>query len=230
MHGLFPLAVSVHLCMITTYRGQAVSYAGETSAAMKGQLQPEMTLSITRVGPSPVADDYLVLTNRRLADGPDCATGEDTDPLPPCMVRQQGLDVAGTLEGCYNAHPTARWVVLLEDDFMPCEAGLQGLSATLSRLDASWTKFARFSQGSGVVAFPRENVPLYVESVLARIQGEPYDRVLLAPWSVKPDFVAATHQFLHIGVVSSVEYRNTPEYRQRYGGIRDNACGAAITV
>jgi len=230
MHGLFPLAVSVHLCMITTYRGQAVSYAGKTSAVIKGQLQPEMTLSITRVGPSPVADDYPVLTNRRLADGPDCATGEDTDPLPPCMVRQQGLDVAGTLDGCYTAHPTARWVVLLEDDFMPCEAALHGLSETLSRLNASWTKFARFSQGSGVVAFPRENVPLYVKSVRARIQEEPYDRVLLAPWSVKPDFVASTHLFRHIGAVSSIEYRNTPDYRQRYAGIRDNECGAAITV
>jgi hypothetical protein len=230
MHGQYPLALSVHLCMITTNRVQAETNAGKTSTVIKGQLQPEMTLSITRVGPSPVADGYLDLPNRRLADGPDCATGEDTDPLPPCMVRQQGLDVVGTLEGCYNAYPTARWIVLLEDDFMPCEAALQGLSATLSRLNASWITFARFSQGSGVVAFPRENVPLYAASMRVKIQEELYDRVLLAPWSVKPDFVAPTHLFRHIGAVSSIEYRNTPEYRQRYAGIRDNACGAAITV
>ncbi len=113
---------------------------------------------------------------------------------------------------------------------MPCDQSLSNLSKTLASLNPASTKFARFSQGSGVVAFPSENVPLYVGRVRAQIHLDPYDRVLIAHWTDKPDFVALKHFFYHIGKVSTITSRNTPEYRKLYSSIRDNTCNTRVSV
>lgn len=155
----------------------------------------------------------------------------DSSQLPSCKVRQQGLDVANALESCHSdSNPSVKWIILLEDDFLPCENALPQLLSTLSTIDSNQNKFARFTQGGGGVAFPRANVPLYVQSVRDNISRKPCDQVLLEGWSTKPDMVFPHHLFRHIGEISTIESRNTEAYRQRFAAIRDNACGSPITV
>ena len=162
---------TAHLCMITAPRKHA--YVLETSRAILSQitetgLGSRVTLSINVAGSAAdVIDSPLAaaLENRALATGPDCLTNEDTDPLPPCGVRQQGLDVANALATCQRRNPGVDWIVLLEDDFMPCDNHtLARLLDTLDTLDPRTTKFARFTQGGGGVAFPSAHALLYTQS------------------------------------------------------------------
>ena len=223
--------------MITAPRKHA--YVLQTSGSILSQIREtglgsRLTLSINVAGNG----DYVVdsplavpLENRALATGPDCITNKDTDPLPPCGVRQQGLDVANALAACQRRNAGADWIILLEDDFMPCDNHtLTQILDTLDTLDPHTTKFARFTQGSGGVAFPSTDVSLYTQCVLDHITTAPYDRVLLEPWSLKKDHVFATHLFKHIGSVSTIGARNKMEYVQEYAWLRDNECGSQIRV
>ena len=228
---------TAHLCMITAPRKHA--YVLETSRAILSQitetgLGSRVTLSINVAGSAAdVIDSPLAaaLENRALATGPDCLTNEDTDPLPPCGVRQQGLDVANALATCQRRNPGVDWIVLLEDDFMPCDNHtLARLLDTLDTLDPRTTKFARFTQGGGGVAFPSAHALLYTQSILHHIASMPHDRVLLEPWSAEKDYVFAKHLFKHIGSVSTIGYRNTQEYVREYSRLRDNECGDQISV
>ena len=205
-------------------------YVQNTSLAMLKLVVPypyRLTFTVITTGPESTPS-YRQLQPRELADCNE--TDQDTDPLPSCKVQQQALDVAGALDMCHKNFPLADWILLMEDDFMPCEGALDKLLAVLRSLDPGQTKFARFTQGGGVVAFPRANVPLYTQSVRLHRQTQPCDRVLLLPWSDRPDFVHTTHLFQHIGLVSTIPDRNSPEYLAANSGIRDNSCGAPITV
>ena len=231
-------AGKAHICMITAYREHP--YVQETSDAILEQLASlpspsDVSLSII-VASSGLSQAWIdspfaqIMHDREIANGTDCETNQDTDPLPSYRVRQQGLDVANALESCHSSHPSVDWIILLEDDFLPCKDALPRLLQILQAMDPSSTKFARFTQGSGGVAFPTANVPLYVQDVRKNIRDKPYDHVLLEPWSSQPDVVLPIHLFLHVGRVSTIERRNTPEYRQEFAAIRDNACGDAITI
>ena len=232
----------VHICMITAYRKDH-SYVQETSKELLAQIThnqqgARVTLSINSAGIVLADNPFAVaLENRVIDHGPDCATPrqnhEDTgDPLPPCAVRQQGLDVANALSACYHRvdHVSTDWIILMEDDFMPCEDALTGVLKTLDGLKPMETKFARFTQGGGVVAFPVDNVLLYALSIMDNIATTPHDRILVLPWSPKPDFVFTRHLFKHVGNVSTIEYRNDLEFTRQYAGLRDNSCGEEIRV
>jgi len=227
----------MHLCMISAPR-ESANYVLETSSAILAQIEKNglasrVELSINTATPD-VIDGVLPafpLKNRILAIGPDCLTKEDTDPLPPCGVRQQGLDVANALTACHNRQPGADWIVLLEDDFMPCDNHtLTVLIDTLDSLDPHKTKFARFTQGGGVVAFPAGKVLAYARSVMDHIMTKPCDRVLLEEWSTETDFVFGQHLFKHIGSVSTIGYRNQAEFVRQYSELRGNECGSEIRV
>jgi hypothetical protein len=226
---------TVHVCMLTAHREHA--YVEDTSNAVSAQieeykLQSRVSFSINVAGArlsdagiynnNPLA---TLLQNRVLVNGPDCHHGD-----PPCEVRQQGLDVANALTSCSEKNPGVDWIILLEDDFMPCDHALTGLIDTLDTLDLGNNKFARFTQGAGGVAFPRENVPLYASRVLDNIETKPCDWVLLEGWSSKPDYVFERHLFQHIGSVSTIGYRNEQGYVREYAGLRDNSCGDVIRV
>ena len=217
---------------------EGTSYVLETSGAILAQLENEglasrVELSINTATSGVIDSRFPVfpLKYRILAIGPDCLTKEDTDPLPPCGVRQQGMDVANALTACHNRQPGADWIVLLEDDFMPCDNHtLAVLMDTLNSLNPHKTKFARFTQGGGVVAFPAGKVLAYAKSVMDHILIKPCDRVLLEGWSTDKDFVFGRHLFKHIGTVSTIGYRNQAEFVHQYSGLRENECGTDIRV
>ena len=226
----------VHICMITAYREH--SYVQDTSKEILSQIKQDglrgrVTLSINSAGI--VVDNPLAISleNRVIDHGKDCLNPhEDTDPLPPCAVRQQGLDVANALSACYHRvnHDNTNWIIMMEDDFMPCEHAFRELLDTLDGLNTLKTKFARFTQGGEVVAFPLENVLLYALSIMENIATSPHDRILLLPWSSQADVVFNRHLFKHIGNVSTIMYRNDLEYVRQYSGLRDNSCGDVIQV
>ncbi len=229
---------TAHMCMITAPRDR--QYVLQTLSAVEAQIKESalesrltLSLNVAHNGPNFLLHHPLAtpLVDRTLATGPDCVTNEDTDPLPPCGVRQQGLDVANALAACHCRNPAVDWLILFEDDFMPCgNQTLTSLLNTLDTLDPHKTKFARFTQGSGGVAFPSRNVPLYTQSVLHHIPTTPYDRVLLEPWSLDSDYVFPRHLFKHIGRVSTMKYRNTDKYVKKFARLRDNECGSEIKV
>jgi hypothetical protein len=231
---------SAHICIVTSKR-EKTQYVQDTAAAILGQLhgsdlQFSMSIIIADRGGSGMDGTLLQgyarhLQPRRMTSGADCDTNADTDPLPPCRVRQQGLDVAGALEMCHAERPDASWIVLLEDDFAPCYGNtLHELGRALLAQAGETVKFVRFTQGGGGVAFPRHSVPPYVRYVREHSREVPHDRALMLPWSTKRDVVLPTHLFRHVGSVSTIAYRNTETYARQYASIRDNECGSAIAV
>ena len=138
--------------------------------------------------------------------------------------------MANALESSHSSHSSVDWIILLEDDFLPCEDAVLRLLQILQAIDPNENKFARFTQGGGGVAFPAANVPLYVQDVHKNIRDKPCYLVLLEPWLSKQDVVLPINLFLHVGRVSNIEQRNTPEYRQEFAAIRDNACRNTITI
>lgn len=239
---------NAHICIVTAYRDK-VSYVQQTTAALNHQLKKNanFTMSVIIV----ISDDdhhrssnsayyekafklpnASPLHSRQKTNGPDCETGEDTDPLPPCKVRQQALDVVGALEQCYFSDMLSEWFVLMEDDFEPCaNTTLKELWQALQKQQTSNVKFVRFTQGGGGVAFPRASVLPYVNFVREHNREFPHDRMLtMTEWSALPDVVLPIHLFKHIGKVSTIAYRNSADYIRDYASIRDNECGEPIHV
>ena len=216
---------SIHVCMLTSSR--AVPYVAQTAPEVLAQLGSSNFTLIDADSTCPEDLHPIPLEPRRYAHGRDCETGEDTDPLPPCRVRQQSLDVAVSLRICLSLKLTD-WILFLEDDFLPCEGGIQTILSVLQGLPLS-TKFARFTQGGGAVAFPRQNALAYSKYLLDHYTTVPCDLALLNPWAAGPDYVHSVHTLKHIGKVSTIGYRNAEEYRRLYSEMRDNECGMPLS-
>ena len=217
---------SIHVCMLTSSR--EVPYVNRTAPAVKAQLGSANFTIIDAGNTCPIDLLPIPLKPRLHAHGRDCETGENTDPLPSCRVRQQSLDVVASLRICHSIN-LVDWILFLEDDFLPCAGGIQAILSTLQNLSLS-TKFARFTQGGGAVAFPRQNVLAYSQYLLDHYTTIPCDWALLGPWAPGPDYVHAVHTFKHIGKVSTIPSRNDDEYQRLYSGLRDNECGMPIGV
>lgn len=236
MYHIAVQASPIQLCMITSYR--EVSYVQDTAAAILqqiGGLSDAYSLKIVAANatlPESLQPLSIQMTDRLYATGSDCESGEDTDPLPPCKVRQQSLDIVVGLRHCQAASDAGvEWVVLLEDDFTPCPGAMGEMASVLLQgLDRDGTKFARFTQGGGVVAFPAGKALQYAESLMGQVESTPCDRALVGAWAAGRDYIHPAFLFKHIGGVSTIPYRNKEEYRRAYSGLRDNECGNAVTV
>jgi hypothetical protein len=213
--------------MLTSSR--AVPYVAQTAPEVLAQLGSSNFTLIDADSTCPKHLLPIPLEPRLYAHGRDCETGEDTDPLPPCRVRQQSLDVAVSLRICLSLK-LADWILFLEDDFLPCEGWVQTILSVLQGLPLLSTKFARFTQGGGAVAFPRQNALAYSKYLLDHYTTVPCDRALLGPWAPGADYVHAVHTLKHIGKVSTIPSRNDDEYQRLYSGLRDNECGMPIEV
>jgi hypothetical protein len=211
-------------------------YVGSTAPAVLEQLHAAQGWNFTLIDADqscPPELHPLSLQGHRLyAHGRDCENGEDTDQLPSCRVRQESLDTAVALRLCHSVSLGADWILFMEDDFYPCLGGVQTILSTLHRGDnlPLCTKFARFTQGSGAVAFPRGTVLAFAQYLLDNYRNTPIDRALLGPWAECPDYVHGIHTLKHIGKVSTIPARNSEEYQSLYSGIRDNECGTPIQV
>jgi len=229
-------AAPIQLCMLSSYR--EVSYVQDTATAILQQIDDvpgKYSLKIVTTDdvalPESLQSYAIQMTDRLYATGSDCETGEDTDPLPPCKVRQQSLDVVVGLRRCQAASGGGGWIVLMEDDFKPCPNAMREMaSVLLGQLDQPGTKFARFTQGGGVVAFPADKVLLYAESLMSQVEYKPCDWVLTGQWDSGQDYVHPVFLFKHIGGVSTIQYRNKEDYRRAYSWLRDNECSDTVKI
>jgi len=147
----------------------------------------------------------------------------DTEGLPSCQVRQQGLDVAAALEQCSNF--TSAWVVLVEDDCKACSGALNEVVSTLSRLDASEIAMAKFSKFVRATAFAVSIVASYVKSIRERLYTFPYDVTVMEQWAPgRTQYIHARNLFHHVGHVSTESKRNEETYRTKYAALRSDVC------
>ena len=151
----------------------------------------------------------------------------DTEGLPSCQVRQQGLDVAAALIQC--AKLTSGWVVLTEDDCEACSGALDEVVTTLSELNRDSTAMAKFSKFVRATAFPVDVVLKYAESVHSRLYEFPYDVTVMEQWaSGRRQYVHARNLFHHVGHVSTEAKRNDAAYRVAYAELRGDLCFESI--
>ena len=152
----------------------------------------------------------------------------DVEGLPICKVRQSTLDITESLLYCANR--TSGWVVLVEDDCEACPGSIQEIVAELGRLDAVSVSLARFSKFSRGVAFPVGKIESYVRHAQAHLYNKPYDYFDVKMWDPRGGDVRiyAHNLFHHIGVVSTITYRNDEEYHKNYDSMRSDYCGEQL--
>jgi hypothetical protein len=147
-----------------------------------------------------------------------------------CPVQKQALDVLDGLQLCLSSSP--RWLVLLEDDMLPCAGAIETmalfLNSTLSA-ESAWRSFktARFAKFPRAVVFPLENIQPYSDYVRAHLREAPYDSLLNSGgWAPagSSDYIHASSLFSHAGKVSTIAERNDPAFVTTYAALRDEAC------
>lgn len=157
----------------------------------------------------------------------NCDPDEGDIGRPNCVVRQQTRDVALGLRRCTEVAAPLSWVVMLEDDMLPCDGSVDTIARSLRMLDPATVQTMRFAKFSRAVAFPPPRTALlYSKAILEKIESTPYDLVLDGGWGSGASLV---HQggslFSHIGAVSTTLYRNDPAFQRQWGNLRSENCG-----
>ena len=145
----------------------------------------------------------------------------------PLAVRVAGLHVAYALGEC--ASGGTPWVLLAEDDMVPCEGALDTVDSALAdSTDYSTVFFSKFSRA---FAMRREVVGAFAAAVQRNLELKPYDIVLRTGiWLPEGErmLVYPTNLFHHIGALSTVPERNSADFIQKHGGLRADVCGEPL--
>lgn len=171
---------------------------------------------------------YIGLHNREMAKC-DYNDVPGTKGLPSCMDRQMSLDVTGVLAQCANI--TTGWVVLIEDDCVPCPGAVDEVLTTLGRLSTRHTSLARFSKFLRATGIPARKVARFRDYVRSRLYTHPYDITRVEDWDPMPTsgevpqyYVHDRNIFHHVGTVSTVDAKNTIEFQREYAALRGDVC------
>ena len=160
-----------------------------------------------------------------------CDPNEGDIGRPNCVARQQTRDVAVGLQKCNEIVQTNGWLLMLEDDMLPCQGAMQQIIQYLAKLDASSVHTVRFAKFSRAVAFPPPHtVGLYSSAILDAIQTMPSDLLVDGDWgSGRAVVYERGSLFSHIGVVSTNHYRNNDNFRKKWGELRNEKCGDSLS-
>jgi hypothetical protein len=152
----------------------------------------------------------------------------DVEGIPICKVRQGTLDVTESLLYCANR--TSGWVVLAEDDCEACPGAIQEVVDAISTLDPAKVSLAKFAKIATGVAFPKSKVAMYVSHAQAHVYDRPHDYYSEREWDPNGSGIHFHRQnlFHHIGVVSTIPYRNDEEYHRLYDAMRGDFCGESM--
>jgi hypothetical protein len=156
-----------------------------------------------------------------------CDPNEGDIGRPNCVTRQQTRDVAVGLRRCTEMAGQHTWVLLLEDDMLPCPDAMHTISSYLSGLDSEAVHIVKFAKFSRAVAFPPPGTAIsYAQAALANIIGTPYDLILEGDWrSGSTILYKGGSLFSHIGTVSTNPYRNELYYMKQWNDLRKENCG-----
>lgn len=231
--------VVLFFCILTAKR--PTSYLDRVSDAIAQQLTPEVSGLIVDVDGSVSQEEagkyvfpVVPLTRRsvQLCDPAENNTiSAEPWKLPNCKVRQQNWDVATALPLCASHTRPGTWTMLFEDDMVACPNALSTIVSTLGKLDPKAHKTARFAKYSRAIAFPSaESIDGFHDTVRAGSCVLPYDHLLNKQWQAgaRDYYSNRGSLFQHIGVDSTIEYRNDKEYHSRYDPWRNENCGDAI--
>ena len=211
------LASDVTFCVVTARR--PVSYFLDLVSALQHQGADLMVVDVDNSTGGLIED---VLTPPRVTQ--ECIAG-----YVGCAVQQQALDVLNALETC--AGPSwSNWVVLVEDDMLPCPCSVQAITDVLldsNPLGMRWGRFAKFSR---VIAFPIRSIAPYKAFVMEQLASIPYDQALVYGWGSGPTYQHGSSLFSHRGSVSTIGERNDPAFIREYGDFRSESCGDPLSV
>ena len=214
------------ICIIAASRG-VVSYVHRVMQALRDQISvPGVLVDL---------DDHYAevqLPDRFVRLVPSDRTKENCDPnegdigRPNCVARQQTRDVAVGLRRCSEMAGQHTWVLMLEDDMLPCPDALRVISSYLSRLDPGMIKSVKFAKFTRAVAFPPGNAIFYAQDALANILRMPSDLMIDGDWARATTIVhEGGSLFSHIGTISTNSYRNEISYKEKWKDLRNENCG-----
>lgn len=216
----------ITFCMVTSER--PVSYLKrvlDTFTEQRANYMDDVGLVVVNMDGTSWRDSVVHPHTRKLAA---CDTA-DMEGLPICKVRQSTLDVTESL--LYCANKTSGWVVLVEDDCEACPGSIEDIVEKLGQLNSASTSLARFSKFSRGVAFPVGKIEAYVKNAQAHVRERPYDYFDVKNWDPTGGqvYIHNRNLFHHIGIVSTIAYRNEKEYHQKFDAMRSDKCGEILT-
>ena len=214
------------ICIIAASRGN-VSYVHTVIRALRDHISvPGVLVDL---------DDHYAevqLPNGFVRLVPSDRTKENCDPYegdigrPNCVARQQTRDVAVGLRRCTEMAGQHTWVLMLEDDMLPCPDAMRLISSYLSRLDPGMIKTVKFAKFARAVAFPPGNALFYAQDALANILRMPSDLMIDGDWMSATTIVhEGGSLFSHIGAISTNPYRNDISYKEKWKDLRGESCG-----
>ena len=217
---------NILICIIAASRGN-VSYVHPVMQALRDQISvPGVLVDL---------DDHYAevkLPDRFVRLVPSDRIKENCDPSegdigrPNCVARQQTRDVAIGLRRCTEMAGPHTWVVMLEDDMLPCSGAMLIITSYLSGLDPEIVHTVKFAKFTRAVAFPPGTTLLYAQDALANILRIPSDLMIDGDWGRGSTIVhKGGSLFSHIGTVSTNPYRNDISYSEKWKDLRNENCG-----
>jgi len=202
-----------HMCLLTSQRPK--SYIKESLNSLRREGFGSITIIDTdgSYGSLPNMSSY-----RKIADCID--DGLDVLSGLPCKVEQSNYDVAMALWVCDLHANNAKWIIFIEDDMEACQNSLRDVKSALLDSDDNVIQFSKFSRAFAVRR-GRAVLELF-SSIRCHASTTPYDIVL---WNTFPHHTKTLNLFHHMGVVSTIAYRNTENYLQQYAQMRSDVCG-----
>ena len=220
------------ICIIAAKRNN-VSYVQHVISEIKNQNVPSagVFIDLDEHYADIVLPDmfiHLVPTDRK-KEGCDLEEGDIR--RPNCMSRQQGRDVALGLTRCSEIASNYTWVLMLEDDMLPCPNAIATIHNSIEHFEANSVKVVRFGKFSRALMFPPPRSALqYAQTILANILTMPHDLMINSNWRTgRSEAHNGGSLFQHIGKVSTNKYRNEDAYRQRWDDLRSETCGNPIS-
>ena len=216
-------------CIIAANRGN-VSYVHPVMQALRDQISvPGVLVDLDDRYASVVLPDRFVRLVPSDRQKEDCDPNEGDIGRPNCVARQQTRDVAVGLSRCTAMAGKRTWVVMLEDDMLPCPGAMRVITSYLSRLNPEMVHTVKFAKFTRAVAFPPGTALLYAQDALANIMRMPSDLMIDGDWGRGNTIVhKGGSLFSHIGTVSTNPYRNELSYSEKWNDLRKESCGELL--
>ena len=214
------------ICIIAVSRGN-VSYVHPVMRALRDQISvPGVLVDLdNHYGEVRLPDRFVRLVPSK-RNKEKCDPNEGDIGHPNCVVRQQTRDVAVGLRRCTEMAGQHTWVLMLEDDMLPCPDAMRVIVSYLQGLAPEMVHTVKFAKFTRAVAFPPGNALLYTQDALANILRTPSDLMIDSDWGRGSTI---THKggslFSHIGTVSTNTYRNDISYSEKWKDLRKESCG-----
>ena len=133
--------------------------------------------------------------------------GLDVPPVPGERNRQQTRDVARLTRGVHSRFRQTPYVLLIEDDFVLCDAALPkilGLLSPTAGIELDWSAI-RLSYGLCGIVFQRKDLLAFADYIVDRQFYRPVD-ILAYYWFARESSQRQEAAIAHFGAVTRNEH------------------------